>query len=268
MADRTVWVASQAGCLDELAQLPPEIFDRVTLERALHVAAANDHAEIVRFLLRAGVNKNSAHLSWGASVNLAARSAARHDSANALRALIKAKARVHRDRDWPAVVAAAEHGATARAQVLALAKADLDATRCNGLTALGAAAQNGDISMLHLLLQHKASLDMQEPITSAARNGHMGAVYALILAKADIESAQCRESPPLYAAAKYGHVGTMLLLLQAKADTRYCRSACYALSVAASANGGHTAAVRCLLQHAPDLAAMVTREDIRRRDAL
>ena len=104
MANRRVWLASQAGYLDELAQLPAELFDPRTLERALHVAVTNDHAAIVRFLLRVGVTNNYA-IGLQGSLN----SAARYDSTDALRALIKAEARVHRDRDdWPAVVVAAE----------------------------------------------------------------------------------------------------------------------------------------------------------------
>ena len=69
-----------------------------------------------------------------------------------------------------------------------------------------AAARNGDVSMLHLLLQHKASADMCEPITMAAQNGHVGAVHVLILAKADIETGRSQSCTPLIAAAKCGHV--------------------------------------------------------------
>ena len=59
MADHTVWLESQAGRLDELAKLPSELFDRLTVGRALCVAAANDHADTVRFLLRGGAAASS-----------------------------------------------------------------------------------------------------------------------------------------------------------------------------------------------------------------
>ena len=74
-----------------------------------------------------------------------------------------------------------------------------------------------------------------------------------------MESACWNGGPPLYEAAKYGHVNVMLFLLRAKADAMHCNSiyGWSALSVAASA--GHTAAARCLLQHAPALADVATR---------
>ena len=59
---------------------------------------------IVRFLLRAGVNMNNT-----------LKTAAQHDSADAMRALIKAKAGVDRDNSiWPAVDVAARRSATVR----------------------------------------------------------------------------------------------------------------------------------------------------------
>ena len=260
MANSIVWLASQAGRLDELAQLPRELFDHVTLQRSLYVAVANNHAGIVRFLLRAGVTiNNNAHL-----LRNALHAAARYDSADVLRTLVEGKADVNNatNRTWSAVVTAVEHGATACLQVLVLAKADLTATK-DDLTPVCAAARNGDMGMLHLLLQHKASADMRKPITLAALDGQVGAVHVLLLAKANIESSSCNlDSTPLIAAANHGHVAIMLLLLQAKADAMHCwkLSGWSALSAAASA--GNTAAVRCLLQHAPALATVVTREPI------
>ena len=260
MANRTAWLASQAGRLDELAHLPPELFDRVTLQRTLYVAVVNNHAGIVRFILQAGaaISKN-AHL-----LRNAVHTAARHDSADALRALVKAKAGLN-DADADrrsAVVTAVEYGATSCLQIFVLAKADLTSTQ-NGWTPACAAAQNGDGSMLHLLIQHKASVDMQAPIAWAAKRGHVGAVHLLLLAKADVEAPHCHNYTPLITAANHGHVDVMLLLLQAKADAITCIpiTGWSALSVAACE--GHAAAVRCLLQHAPALTAVASREAIR-----
>ena len=261
MADRTVWLASQAGRLDEMAELPPQMFDRVTLKRALYVAVANDHAGIVSFLLRAWETNKNAQIIMNTGIpHLAVNIAARHDSADALRALIEAKVDVNAGSRSPAVIIAVQKGATACVRVLVLAKANLSATNDNGVTPVCAAAHSGDINILHLLLQHKASAVMREPIVWAAQSGHVGAVYVLIMAKARIDAADSNGNTPLYAAANHGHVGIMLLLLQAKADATHSRSGWSALSAAASA--GHTAAVRCLLQHAPALATVVTREVI------
>ena len=260
MVNRTVWLASQAGRLDELAQLPPAMFNRVTLERALRVAAANDHAEIVSFLLRVGVTNQDAP----AMARPPLQTAARHNSADAMHVLIEAKANANVDTSiWPTVVVAAENGATACVQLLAVAKADLAATDCNGFTSLCAAAQRGNISMLHLLLQHKASVDMREPITVAARHGHMNAVRALILAKADINSTDVNRVTPLIAAAQAGHADVLLLLLQSKADAMNFKPIPGWSALSAAATAGHTSVVRCLLHHAPALAAVVTRAHIR-----
>ena len=92
MANCIVWLASQAGRLDELAQLPADMFDDKTLKRALYVAAANDHAEIVRFLLRVGVTNK-----YAMRLQQPLRSAARYNSADAMRALVEAKADVYCD---------------------------------------------------------------------------------------------------------------------------------------------------------------------------
>ena len=257
MANRVLWLASQAGRLDELAQLPRELFAPLTMERALCVAVANDHAGIVRFLLRAGVtiSKNAPLLRTALHI------AAQHDSADALRTLVEDKVNVNDAilTTWSAVVTAVEHGATACLRLLALAKADLTATK-RYVTPVLLAAENGDASMLHSLLQHKASADMREPITTAATHGRVGAVRVLLMAKADVEAADVHGFTPLIAAATHDHVDIMLLLLQTKADATHCISGWSALSAAAS--GGHAAAVRCLMQHAQALATVATRQDI------
>ena len=250
MADCTVWLASQAGRLDELAQLPTELFDRVTLERALYVAVANDHAGTVCFLLRAG-RMSLRH----APLNIAAW----NNSADAMRELVKAKADINCNNGiWPAVVVAVEHRATACLRVLVLAKANLAATKYNGFTPVCVAAENGDIGMLRLLLQHKASADMREPITVAARHGHVGAVHALLLANAGIESTRCHGCTPLIAASYHGHVAVMLVLLQVKADAMHCSHIAGWSALSAAAIAGHAAAVRCLLEYAPALSTVAT----------
>ena len=261
MANHKVWLASQAGRLDELAHLPPELFDRVTLERALYVAVVNDHAGIVRFMLRAGKNTHQdTHLPWNTFRNTPLNTAARHSSAGAMRALVEAKADVNCDTSTrPALVIAVVNGATTCVRVLVLAKADLEATSCNGFTPVCAAAKNGDIGVLRLLLQHKASADRLEPVTWAARHGHVGVVHLLLLAKAGMESARCHGCTPLIAASNHGHVAVMLLLLRAKADAMHCMHISGWSALSAAAVAGQTTAVRCLLQHAPALATMVTR---------
>ena len=145
-------------------------------------------------------------------------------------------------------------------RVLVLAKADLAATKYNGFTPICAAAHNGDISMLHLLLQHKASVDMRAPITWAAGHGCVDAVHMLLLAKAP-NGHQCT---PLISAAHHGQVDVMLLLLQAKAGAMHCWELSGWSALSAAASGGHTAEVRCLLQHAPALVTVATRQHIRR----
>ena len=224
----SLWFASQAGRCREVEALLPEKFNQATLQRALHVAVANDHAGVVHILVRAGavINNSGRHVL----------AALRCDSGNVLRTLVEAKASVNGDRYHLQreryTVIAAEYGATKCLQVLAVAKADVTLPDDYYETPLGAAAQRGWVDTVHLLVQ----------------------------AKSDIDAVQRSETPALRA-ARSGHVHVLNLLIRAKANATRCTNYVNASPLFFAAAGGNAAVVCCLLTHAPALAAVVTQHD-------
>ena len=201
-----------------------ENVDRQTLRAALHVAATNNHAGVVSILLRAG-----AHFGSSDSVLYAA---LHHDSADALRTLIEAKLYVNGlNSSGRFTVAAAGHGAMKCLRVLALDKADLSLADTAGVTPASAAAARGCVDIVHLLVHGKADID------GADRWGHT----------------------PVFMAAYFGHMHIVHMLIQAKADATRCADYSNASPLLLAAAGGHAAGVRCLLAHAPALAAVATR---------
>ena len=265
MADLGVWLASQAGRwqeLEELRELSPELFDPYTLKLALRIAAANDHAGVVRVLVRAGASISGVGdfvcqptpLFAATKHDSALFAATKHDSADAARALLETKA----STDDCTPITAAAHGADSCLKMLVLAKADLAACDVFGYSAVSTAAGNGQIGTLRLLLQTKACVAEGAPVTAAAQCGHLDVVTLLLSAKADIDAASYDGQTPVFAAACYGHVTVLRLLLRAKADAtrRTGRAGRCPLFIAAV--NGHVAAVQCLLAHDPALATVVT----------
>ena len=225
MADLSLWLASQKGRCREVEVLSTGQIYQQTLQDALHVAVVNDHADIVSILLRTGVHTDRTYNPMLASLRL--------DSANALHTLIGSKASVNRRTFWGlCTVAAAGHGAMKCLQVLVMAKADLTLADVNGRTPVMAAAAQGCVGVVHLLVQGKADID-------ASYNG----------------------DTPVLAAARSGHAHVVNLLIQAKADASRCTDYSNASPLLVAAAGGHAAAVRCLLAHAPALAAVATRRE-------
>ena len=80
------------GRCEEVEALSPEHFDRASLQTALHVAAANDHAGAVSILIRAGVRTDAYDMFVTPPMHITSR----YDSADALRTLLEAKASVNK----------------------------------------------------------------------------------------------------------------------------------------------------------------------------
>ena len=225
MANSTLWLASQAGRCLEVEALLPGKFDQATLQTALRVALANDHAGVVYILIRAGLYRGI----FLSDVHICV--ALRHDSADALRSLVEAKASMNTlpfCRRY--AVIAARHGAMKCLQVMVMAKADLSLHEARGKTPVGEAAAQGLVGIVHFLVQ----------------------------AKADINADYWGETP-VHAAAAGGHVHAVHLLLLAKADTTRCSDDVNESPLFLAAVGGHAAVVRRLLAHMPALAAVATR---------
>ena len=183
MANRTVWLASQAGRCKDVVESAPELLDRITLLRALRVAVANDHADVVRVLLRAGANVAGGR-AFCARTPLD--EAAQYDSAHAMRALIEAKACIHVNGEPVPACWAAWYGSTRTMHMLLKSKASVDAVCWDGRTLVLLAAQNGDVGMLHMLLRAKADATLctheanLSPLFVVAAKGHAAAARCLL----------------------------------------------------------------------------------------
>ena len=224
-AESSLWLASQGGRCWEVEAVSPQHFDQQILQNALHVAIANDHAGVVPILLRAGALLDGSRTPIQLSP---VQSALRYDSADTLRTLLEAKARVN----WlpfgnNSATIAVRYEAMKCMQVLVLAKADL--TLADNMVATTAVL--GQVGMLHLLVQGKASID-----------------------------AKSWGVTPVHAAAHYGQVYAVDLLIRAKADATRCTADTNESPLFVAAVRGHAAVVRYLLAHVPALAAVATQQ--------
>ena len=228
MAKSSLWLASQAGrCREVEASLSSGSFYQGALQDALWIAAANDHAGVVDILLRAGAGFDSCD-----NHAIPMHTALRHDSVDALRTLVEAKAAVNSlTFSTRHTIVAAIHGATKCLHVLILAKADVTLKDSNEQTPLVVAAVWGWVDIVHLLVQAKADIDAYSDGSTA-----------------------------VLAAARRGNVAVVDLLIRAKADATRCNSHTTRSALWAAVAGGHAAVARCLLAHVPALAAVATQQ--------
>ena len=293
MAKSSLWLASQAGrCREVEASLSSGSFYQGALQDALWIAAANDHAGVVDILLRAGAGFDSCD-----NHAIPMHTALRHDSVDALRTLVEAKAAVNSlTFSTRHTIVAAIHGATKCLHVLILAKADVTLKDSNEQTPLVVAAVWGWVDIVHLLVQAKADIDAYSngstAVLAAARRGNVAVVDLLIRAKADVTLKDSNKQTPLVvaavwgwvdivhllvqakadidaysngstavlAAARRGNVAVVDLLIRAKADATRCNSHTTRSALWAAVAGGHAAVARCLLAHVPALAAVATQQ--------
>ena len=93
------------------------------------------------------------------------------------------------------IVDAAQRGDKAQAQSLIAAKADINASAGDGMTALHAAAYNGDADLVAILLKAGANtkvttrVDSATPLFMAAKGGNAPIVGALLKAGGDANDA-------------------------------------------------------------------------------
>lgn len=105
----------------------------------------------------------------------------------------------------------------------------VDAVDLNGQTAISAAAQNGQDSVVALLISRGANLNAlddncQSPLWWASRNGHASVVGQLLSAQGDnlacvvVDIPDCDRQTPLSAASQQGHARIVDLLFKNGAD--------------------------------------------------
>ena len=150
-----LWLAAQGGRIDEIRELLTDLPERFNINKSfgkvnlLMVAAANDHVNVVRFLLDIDIEVN---------------------------------ARI----SWTALMYAAKYGSVDSARLLLLAGAFVDIQDDHGYTALMIAAEEGHLEIVEMLLQAGADVSNHDfsgstAINRAIRCGHSEVVRALLL---------------------------------------------------------------------------------------
>ncbi|KAI5850265.1 ankyrin repeat-containing domain protein [Morchella snyderi] len=136
----------------------------------------------------------------------------------------------------------------------------------SGVTALQAAAKEGHLETVNLLLNRKGGVNApagrygRTALQAAAEGGHLDIVERLLQEKADVNAAAAYSSgrTALQGAAEGGHLDIVERLLQEKADVN--AAAAYSsgrTALQAAAEGGHLDIVERLLQEKADVNAAV-----------
>jgi len=111
------------------------------------------------------------------------------------------------------------------AKLLADADANVKMTNRYGVTPLSLACQNGNTSIVELLLERGADPNTilrggETVLMTAARTGRTGPVNALLKRGADVNAKERRGQTALMWAAADGHTAVVELLIKADADMR------------------------------------------------
>jgi hypothetical protein len=123
----------------------------------------------------------------------------------------------------PLMAAAAEGRSVGDLKILVDAKADLTASRPDGVCAMWLAAQFGHIHCIKVLEEMKARIDQvskdgTSPVSIAAQMGNTQCVALLVELKADINKVNEKLQTPLHQAAMNGKSEIVLLLAKHRAD--------------------------------------------------
>ncbi|XP_013382301.1 ankyrin repeat domain-containing protein 50 [Lingula anatina] len=168
----------------------------------------------------------------------------------------------------PLLCAAAHQGNIAMVQLLISRGADLEAMDKTGQTALNLAARQGHSEIVSILIKAQANGDHTDtegwtPLRSAAWGGHTEVVGLLLIAGAQVDLADSENRTALRAAAWGGHEDIVLKLLEYGADVNKVDNEGRTALIAASYMG-HTEIVQHLLEHGANL----NQEDCDGRTAL
>jgi hypothetical protein len=120
-----------------------------------------------------------------------------------------------------ALVAACSAGQTGAVVLLLVLRAAAVGHLSCQFAPLWVAAQNGQVDVVRLLLEARASVDLARssdqvtPLLIAASEGHVDVVRLLLEARASVDLAKKDQMTPLWVAASEGHVDVVRLLLEA-----------------------------------------------------
>ena len=155
---------------------------------------------------------------------------------------------------------AAMRGDKAAVEALIRAKADVNALRADGATAIQWAAYRNDLKLAQLLIAAGANVnapnhDGATPLSLAAENGSAAMIEKLIEAGADPNQRLANGETPLMMAARNGSVAAIKVLLHHKADVNTKETLRGTTALMWAAEQGHSDAVKALVAGGADLGA-------------
>ena len=187
----------------------------------LVTAAAQQEAQIVRALLKEGIDVNAARAD-GATALLWA---AHWDDGEVVDLLVRAGANVNAadDHGVTPLARACENASESMVKRLLEAGANPNAAQVNGLTPLMTAARTGNLEAVKALLLRGANVNAVTGTTHeaalmwAVAERHLGIVQALVEKGADVHPRPQQAFSPLMAAAENGDIEAAKVLLAAGA---------------------------------------------------
>jgi ankyrin repeat protein len=187
----------------------------------LHLAAWNDHKDVVELLLTNKAKVN-AEATWHATP---LHYAAEWGNTGVVEVLLAKEANVNAKNTsgMTPLHYAAAHGQTDVAKLLLANKADLNAKGSDGMTPFHQAVAFGKKDMVELLLTNNADLKAEDnngftPLQEAALCGNKHIVELLLANKADVDAKDKKGNTPLLNVSYMGRIDVMKLLLANKAE--------------------------------------------------
>ena len=266
---QSVWDPAQDGRTDSLRKVLNALRDDsewqpykvVVLQRAMWVAARNDHVEVLRLLLENGAEVDSENRDgltplWVSSFT---------GSAEAAGILVQAKALV--DGHYPpppSPYLAGPHRCFP-------ARYPRSQSGVHYGTPAHVATQGGHLCIVEMLVHGKADVHLSDyrgntPVHYAAAIGHLEGVKFILAAKGDVNTVNWYKESPLHRAAYCNRLGVVEMLLRAKAEVNVvcwldCSPALHA------ARNGHHLVVELLLRAKADVNAASDAGDTPLHDA-
>ena len=232
------------------------------LNSCLFNAAQQGYAQMVKILLKTGIDINQQDLGGWTALHWAARNG--YQVVVELLLAHGADPNLADNSGWTALHRAALHGHQAVVESLLAHGADIDLTDNDGATALHRAARNGYQAVVELLLAHGADPNIADnlgwpALHWAAYNGHQAVFESLLAHGADLNIVDNSNSgmTALHRAAAWGNQAVVELLLAYGANPNIAdNNGVTALHYAALR--GHQAVVGLLVSYGADIALRTT----------
>jgi ankyrin repeat protein len=229
---------------------------------AMHLAAQQGHAEVIRTLVRAVANCNQSN--WNGVTPLCV--SCFNGQLGSVTALLDAKADVNTatttDTGATPLYIACQKGHSSIVEALLGQGADVNqATTNDGATPLYKACQKGHVSIVEALLGRRADVNKATtdagatPLWIACQKGHSSIVEALLGQGADVNQATTNDgATPLYKACQKGHVSIVEALLGRRADVNKATTDDGVTPLYRACEKHHTSCVQLLVRARADLA--------------